>query len=178
VFYAEDDVVINKLPTKEQFARLVSIKDGNRTPGLISYTYVGYQFKRITADRLKESVANPAQFKKVDDFLFWQRDDSMNYGYHVEFPVTFFNTNVMRICMSCARSSFKNRFIESALTSAWFKLGMNNQYYKGTLLRWDDDIIADIQSVDPRKYESMIVARGAPLWKTQALPTTPGNKKF
>jgi hypothetical protein len=178
VFYTEDDVVIKKLPTKEQFARMVSTKDGERSPGLIAYTYVGYQFKRITHERLQRSVADPTQFKRIDDYLFWIRDDSMNYGYHIEFPVTFFNTEVMRRCIVCAKENFKNRFIESALTAAWFQLGINEAYYKSTLLQWHDDIFEDIQSTQPKEYEAMIRNKNRALWVTQRLPTTPGNKKF
>ena len=178
VFYTEDDVIIKKLPTKEQFARMVSIKDGERSPGLIAYTYIGYQFKRIAYERLQQSVANPSQFRHIDDYLFWIRDDNMNYGYHIEFPVTFFNTDVMRRCLVCAKEDFKDRFIESALTAAWFQLGINEAYYKGTLLQWDDDIVKDIQSIQPKEYEAMIRNKGRALWVTQALPTTPGNKKF
>lgn len=178
VFYVEDDVLIHRLPTKEQFGRMVHMDHEGRFPGILSYTYVGYQFKRIADERLRESVKNPLQFKRVDDFLLWARDDSMNYGYHVEFPVTFFKTDLMRQCLVCARRSFKKRFIESAMTGAWFKLGLNSRYYKGTLLNYDDEIISDIQAVKPKEYEGMIRSKGRSLWTTQNLPTTPGNKKF
>lgn len=178
VFYAEDDVIIKKLPTKEQFARMVGIRDERRKPGLIAYTYVGYQFKRITYERLQASVSNPKQFRQLDDYLFWIRDDSMNYGYHVEFPVTFFDVDVMRSCIAYARKHYKNTFIESALTASWFALNIHAQYYKATLLNYDDTIISDIQSVQPKDYEVMIVAKNRSLWTTQGLPTTSGPKKF
>lgn len=178
VFYVEDDVLIHKLPTKEQFARMVHTEHSGRFPGIISYTYVGYQFKRITYERLQESVADSSQFKRVDEFLFWARDDSMNYGYHVEFPVTFFKADLMRKCVACARRNFQKHFIESAMTQAWFKLGLDQQHYKATLLNYDDDIVSDIQSIQPKEYEGMIRQTGRSLWVTQKLPTTPGNKKF
>lgn len=178
VFYVEDDVLIHKVPTKEQFARMVQQKDGERAPGIISYTYVGYQFKHISNERLRQSTADPEQFRQIDDYLFWVRDDSMNYGYTVEFPVTFFKTELMRRCLDCATTTYKSKFIESGMTAAWFKLGFNGRYFKGTLLNYDDDIIKDIQTVAPKEYEKMIRNKGRSLWATQGLPTTPGNKKF
>lgn len=178
IFYVEDDVIIHRFPNKYQFARIANTEYQGRYPGIISYTYVGYQFKRITYERLQESVSNPTQFIKIDDFLFWARDDSMNYGYHVEFPVTFFRTNLIKQCVMCAKRNFKKQFIESAMTGAWFKLGLNKKYFKGTLLNYDDNIISDIRMVQPKAYEEMIRTKGRSLWVTQNLATTPGNKKF
>lgn len=178
VFYVEDDVVVHRFPDKYQFARMVKTEYNGRLPGIISYTYVGYQFKRITYERLQKSVADPSQFMKIDDFLFWARDDSMNYGYHVEFPVTFFKSDLMRRCVASARRNFKKHFIESAMTQAWFRLGLNKEYYKGTILNYDKDIVGDIQGVHPKEYEAMIRNKKRSLWSTQGLPTTPGNKKF
>lgn len=178
VFYVEEDVIIKKLPTKYQFAKMVQQVHNGRSPGIISYTYVGYQFKRISQERLSKSVADSSQFRRIDDFLFWARDDSMNYGYHVEFPVTFFKTDLMRSCLECAGAKFKKRLIESGMTAAWFNLGLHNKYFKGTLLNYDADIINDIQTVHPKEYEKMIRQTNRSLWTTQGLPTTPGRKNF
>ena len=178
VFYVEDDVFINKLPTKDQFCRMMEIKSEGRPPGIISYTYGGYEFKRISRERLQISTKDLGQYRKVDDFLYWIRDESMNYGYHVEFPVTFFRTDLLRQCLAHAKEHCIGRFIESALTTSWFSLGFDKEYHKGTLLKYDEDIIREIQETMPKDYYSLIMDKNRDLWSPQNLQTTPGRKIF
>lgn len=179
VFYTEDDVIIHQLPTKEQFGRMVKVRDKNRPPGIISYTYGGYDFKHMSQEELRVSAANPAQFKRFEEFLYWVRDESLVRGYHVEFPVTFFRTDLLRQCLERAKIECKGRFIESALTLGWFSLGLESQYHKATLLKYDEYVIEDIQMTDPKQYESeVILTRGRNLWATQGLATTTGTKTF
>jgi hypothetical protein len=129
VLYCEDDVLIQKLPTKEQLQKLHNEIDN---VCLVSLTGGGYNLDHKVLD----NITNPDNHIIVGiDETFWFRDPNFNNGWFFEFPALFIKKDVFKACIDKSLSNFKNQQIEQAYTKSYFNLGYHEKCRRYTWVR-------------------------------------------
>jgi hypothetical protein len=141
VLYCEDDVLVEKLPTKEQLEELHSKVDDI---GLVSLTGGGYmtemaipghpRYSPKLAEEILDNIKNPDNHVIVDgdDATFWYRNPKFNNGWFFEFPSLFIKTDIFNTCINTSLTRFKGRQIEQSYTMSYFSLGYHEKYKRYT----------------------------------------------
>jgi len=164
VLYCEDDVLVEKLPTKEQLKELHSKVDN---VGLVSLTGGGYKTEMAIpghpsytpqlAKEILDNITNSDNHVIVgDDETFWFREPKFNNGWFFEFPSLFLKTDIFKTCINKSLSDFKGSQIEQSYTRSYFSLGYHQKYKRYTWVkninnhldfnRGTNDLLGDICS--------------------------------
>lgn len=165
ILYSEDDVIVNRLPSKQELLDMTQLTYEGRKPGIISYTYGGYETSR--GHMMDASYANEKRYVKYNDYCLWFRNDHLRNDYWIEFPITFIKRDLLLSCIRCAQTQFKHQQIEVGLSKAWFAQELDRDYAKATLL--------DVKAIDEMKllnHNSYNDVTKHVLWTNQCLATT------
>ena len=99
VLYCEDDVLVEKLPTKEQ---LNELHNKVNNIGLVSLTGGGYHIRQ--PEIVLDNIKNPDNHIIVgENETFWYRDPNLNNGWFFEFPSLFIKTDIFKTCINKSR---------------------------------------------------------------------------
>jgi hypothetical protein len=136
IYYIEDDVLLD-LQSKQELLSLFDIKSNGRSCGHISPQIGDGRFcatNKIWSDVefLKENT-----LYKSNNFLAFERLEKYKTDYFITFPCALFRTNILKQCVDVAIHLFKGEQIESGITRAYFKLGLDETFYKTTICRPD-----------------------------------------
>ncbi len=165
ILYSEDDVVINKLPTKQELLDIAELTYEGRRPGIISYTYGGYETSKT--NQLDISLANEKRYITYKDYCVWFRNDHLRNDYWVEFPITFIRRDLLLSCMNYAYDKLKQHQIEVGLSRAWFAQELDRDFAKATIL--DIKAASVLPTTRHTSYDN--VAKHI-LWTNQCMATT------
>jgi hypothetical protein len=149
VFYCEDDVFIERLPSKKNIEKAYRHKINDRCCGIISMMQGGYDYPRKTPEQHKgtglpeykqkqliEHIKDPNSYITLDNAaVLWIREEKFRDAWFVEFPVTFMRTTLMKKCSTYASNHFAQWQIEKGYTKSWFALAFDQRYYKTTYMR-------------------------------------------
>ena len=127
VFYCEDDVVVEKIPTLQKIETFLTNKPKT---GIISFTGGGYDvYKPENYDKIISNLKN--EIIEIDENeIMWFRDSLLANEWFFEFPTMLVRTNIIKNCIDNSLKEFKNLQIEQSYTKSYFKLKFNEQYEK------------------------------------------------
>jgi hypothetical protein len=136
ILYCEDDVIVQKLPTRNDFMRLQTRKVNGRPCGYISLMAGGYATDGDKAPAIVEEIRKPESYIELDDgSVAWVRNENLRNAWFVEFPVALMKRDAMLSCARNAAAKLKGEQIEMAFTIGWFDLGWDKKYYKTSYMR-------------------------------------------
>jgi hypothetical protein len=149
VFYCEDDVFIERLPSKENFEKVRKEIRGDRRCGIISMMQGGYDYPRKTPEQHKgtglpeykqkqliDHIKDPLSYITLDnESVLWVREERFRDPWFIEFPVTFMRSDLMKKCSVHASTNFAKWQIEQGYTKSWFTIGFDKKFYKTTYMR-------------------------------------------
>jgi hypothetical protein len=134
IFYSEDDVLIQRIPDKDEWSWITSQSFYNKKPGMIAYMHGGYNWnmkEEITKDvqdRLNYKILHP-------DCTLWHRNFSLADDFYWEFPVTMVRRSLFIEANEYAAAHHRGVHSETALTYAWGSLNFNKHFYKATWMK-------------------------------------------
>lgn len=142
IFYSEDDVILTKIPSRDEWEWITTQRFDGKVPGMIAYMHGGYNWN-LKLDITKQ-VSNKNNYKiKHPDCVLWYRDYSLGDDFFWEFPVTMVRRNIFKEANIYAGGKYKGVHSETALTYAWNELNIDNFFYKATWMK------------DPSQFKSM-----------------------
>lgn len=128
VFYAEDDVLITKLPT--EINEILSNIENNRVCGILSMNLGGSKL-----DYPKHMGDMPSWLDNTifdnNEIIAFLRLESEASKWFLEFPSVFFNVKMLRTILTTPQLS--NNMIEEGLTKSYFDNNCDKEYYKASI---------------------------------------------
>lgn len=148
IFYNEEDVMAT-MPRMRDLDEVFNIKIQNRACGMISLTLGGStnHFPANEYGDLKDVDKN--LILSTNEYLIFRRLESKRNAYFFEFPGLFVNTEMFRTCTRYAQLNFAGQSIEQGLTSAYFELSYDRDYYKASVAKTN---IFEVIENDPNAF--------------------------
>jgi hypothetical protein len=132
VFYCEDDVIVEKIPTSKKIELLIDAKPNT---GIISFTGGGYDaYNSSNYEKIIKNLQNDI-FESGKDEIFWLRDSNLANEWYFEFPTMMVKTDILKQCIDTSLKYFKNLQIEKSYTKSYFYLNFHKSYEKYTWSR-------------------------------------------
>ena len=129
ILYSEDDIIINKLPSKETLDVLFNTKSiRDKKVGYICYNTHIYS-SYMTEENLErtEFINDSNNYVMFGDDVFLIKTETLKDNYYINFPVAFTNKDLFLDLQSYALVNFKGG-VESGMTYAWFQKEYNKTY--------------------------------------------------
>ena len=128
VFYCEDDVIVEKIPSDDEMKIIDSLKSANRTAGYISLMFGGIEEGRNVRE-VNEYFKSPKSYKQTstDSQIFLNQEKFKN-DFFISFPVAIFKIKVLKELIEYIKLYKKNVQVEQAFTQAWFETGIHERY--------------------------------------------------
>jgi hypothetical protein len=128
IFYAEDDIIINKIPP--DIKEILSIEKEGKICGVLSMNLGGSKldYPRHLGD-MPYWLENIIYEK--DNLITFMRLESEASKWFIEFPSVFFNKELMSNLLDT--TMIQNNVIEETLTSNFFNNSYNKKYYKASI---------------------------------------------
>lgn len=128
IFYTEDDIIINKIPS--DIKDILSIKKESKNCGILSMNLGGsnLDYPRHLGD-MPYWLENVIYEK--NNLISFIRLETEASKWFIEFPSVFFNKELISNLLDT--TIIQNNVIEETLTSNFFNNFHNNKYYKASI---------------------------------------------
>lgn len=144
IFYCEDDVLFKKLPTVDEFNKILNTTIGGRAAGMLCF-WRGIFCQKGDLEKLVSNSRNKDFYHSINDTdSLWIMDRSCDAPIFVNFPACFIRRDLFVKILDYARKHFigSNFPIEMAYTQAWYNLGFSNDYYAGVFVENPNQLIS------------------------------------
>jgi hypothetical protein len=123
LFYCEDDIVVNRIPSRENLERLFS---GSNPLGFIVYnTHACAPWITEGLQPKLDYINDKVNYLQRGDDLFLIKGESIRDEYWICFPVAIMETDNYRSCLAHAKMSCGKMGMEPGMTKAWLALGFD-----------------------------------------------------
>ena len=186
IFYSEDDIVINKIPSKKTIDSIINKNTSCKQMGFICYnthTYEQYMHEkkykfhnlnkisrrrgktvgvhneeREIYNRLLE-INNINNFLKIDDELFFIKPNSLIDNFFLNFPVAIVKRDIfLKLHEKALDSKYSSYGIETAFTKVWIDLLLHEKF--STAIYVKNNTISNM----PLTLTDMIFAANMNFW--------------
>lgn len=137
IFYVEDDIVIDRLPTKESLDGFKSEKIGFVCYGARLVVLKGPSAPKQIPEKTKQFINQKENYKQFGDDLYLIKKDFLRDNYYLNFPAAIAKDDVFRSIMNHAAKNCSGIGMELGLTKSWFDMGLNKQYDVAIYVRPD-----------------------------------------
>ncbi len=129
VFYAEDDIIIDKIPTKKEWEEISqhTTKNGKKI-GFICYNTHIHDDPNNPPKEKVMYINCKANFIRVCNNLFLMKSPVLKDNYYLNFPVAILPVQVFHEMHKYADDNYRGMGIEVAMTHAWFELHKDKEY--------------------------------------------------
>lgn len=143
VFYSEDDIIINKLPSIDTINILFRENIiNNKRVGFICYNnHVWINFNE-NPTHIIEYINNPKNYVKINNDTFLIKNNVVKDRYYLNFPVSIFNKELFVELHEYCFTNCKGEGVEGGMTKAWFDKNSGNNYE--VLIYLKNEILDDI----------------------------------
>lgn len=125
IFYTEDDIVINFIPS--DIIDILNLEYDNKKCGILSFNLGGSLLRYPQAFGDMDSISERIIYKK-DNTISFVRDINKRNNFFVEFPAMFMKKDLLMELL--IDPIIGNNFIESELSNRFFLGNNHNLYYK------------------------------------------------
>lgn len=133
VFYTEDDIALD-LPIDFDLSKFAIESDGRR-PGLISFNFGGTKHDLSINNVGDMAFAEENQIYTDQNLICFRRIEETRDDFFFDFPCVFVRKDIFEKCLLHAMEFNVNCQIEYALSLSWFQLGLNEEFYKSSILK-------------------------------------------
>lgn len=119
VFYCEDDIVINKVPSLDSLHRI------KERLGFICYnTHIAVNTQQATIDRIN-FVKQDLNYIVASDDVFLVKKPLLRDPYYLNFPAAIIRTKAFKGIHAIMDTELRGLGVEPAMTEGWFILGFD-----------------------------------------------------
>lgn len=135
VLHAEDDILVDYLPTRNDLEGLLLLAKNNQTCGQLTLSLGGSTFKCEGGDDGDlYDIENEKIFENEKILIFRRKEENAS-SFFFELGTMFIRPKIMLMCLEYAKKNFSNMQIEQAQTRAWFDLNIPSIFYRATLCK-------------------------------------------
>ena len=135
VLYSEDDVLVNKLPSIEDFDLIKNSVDLELgIVSLLSSRGTGFMSKDKW-DLMKKNISSKENYINGNDYSAWVRTEDTIDDFFIEFPITFINRKLFLDLFEYANNNLSGYQIEQGLTKAFVMGGFKDKFKKVNYLK-------------------------------------------
>lgn len=131
LFYCEDDVIIQKIPSKKTLDVLFNTNYGDCRLGALVYnTHVlapWVKDEQVKKDRLKY-INDRTHYDYIDDSAILVKGIELFDEYWICFPAGIFHKHLFHTCLNYAQSACVGMGMEPAMSKAWDELRINENF--------------------------------------------------
>jgi hypothetical protein len=135
IFYNEEDIIIEDMPSNLLLDRLELTPIDGRMLGQLSMTAGGSTFNCGGGDMGDFHNIEATVLDTNDDKVVILRDEAKRSNFFVNFPCLFIRKDILQQCHNYAIDHCHSISIEEALSKAYFDLGLDKSFYKASVLR-------------------------------------------
>lgn len=129
VFYCEDDVSVERIPTSEEIEQIQKLKSGGREIGAILLMFSGMEQGR-NIDELNDYLKSDKSYKELSsETKVFLRQEKFKNDYFINFPVIIFKREVLQHLIEYIKNNKQRVQIEEAFSQSWFETEMNKKYF-------------------------------------------------
>ena len=130
IFYTEDDIIINKMPTFKTINLLFNTKAiNNKKVGFICYnTHVFIEYQKYEDQKVVEYINDLNNYVIFNDDVFLIKSEVIKDRYYLNFPVAITTKQIFLKIQKNAFNKFTGSGVESAMTYSWFDMKYNELY--------------------------------------------------
>lgn len=129
VFYCEDDVSVERIPTSEEIEQIQKLKSGGREIGAILLMFSGMEQGR-NIDELNDYLKSDKSYKELSsETKVFLRQEKFKNDYFITFPVIIFKREVLQQLIEYIKNNKKGVQIEQAFSQAWFETEIYKKYF-------------------------------------------------
>jgi hypothetical protein len=128
VLYTEDDILINRIPSKAAWGALSTRDVRGKGVGFICFnTHVFSNPERTPQERL-DFINNENNYVQAEGELFLAKGPVLRDEYYLNFPVAITSKEIFTRLHEYAASRCNNQGVEVGLTNAWFGTGLDQKW--------------------------------------------------
>lgn len=137
IFHAEDDILVNYLPSRNNIEELLLLAKNNQACGQLTLSLGGSTFKCEGGDDGDfYDIENEKIFENEKILIFRRKEENAS-SFFFELGTMFIRPKIMLMCLEYAKKNFSAMQIEQAQTRAWFELNIPLVFYRATLCKPD-----------------------------------------
>lgn len=129
VFYCEDDVSVERIPTSEEIEQIQKLKSDGREIGAILLMFSGMEQGR-NIDELNDYLKSDKSYKELSpETKVFLRQEKFKNDYFITFPVIIFKREILQQLIEYIKNNKKGVQIEQAFSQAWFETEIYKKYF-------------------------------------------------
>ena len=140
LFYCEDDVAVEKIPTHDEIISIQNLKSGNRKAGYISFMFGGMEEGRNVKE-LNEYLKSKKSYKDVSkESQIFLRQEKFKNDFFINFPVALFQKEALNELVDYIKLYKQGKQVEQAFSEAWIEKGMCERYFSLSYIKKFDPL--------------------------------------
>jgi hypothetical protein len=129
VFYCEDDVSVERIPTNEEIEKIQKLKSDGREIGAILLMFSGMEEGR-NIDELNDYLKSEKSYKELSsETKIFLRQEKFKNDFFINFPVIIFKREVLQQLIEYIKNNKQGVQVEQAFSQAWFETEIYKKYF-------------------------------------------------
>jgi len=129
VFYCEDDVSVERIPTNEEIEQIQKFKSDGREIGAILLMFSGMEQGR-NINELNEYIQSEKSYKELSpEAKIFLRQEKFKNDFFINFPVIIFKREVLQQLIEYIKNNKQGVQVEQAFSQAWFETEIYKKYF-------------------------------------------------